>query len=968
MIATLAERADGDSIGYRRATVHRSSGFFALLGFVVFAAMSAVLPAQYQSFLINGPTQLPERFGTSVANLGDLNGDGIAEFGVGSEQATQPGKQFCGSVRIYHGATSAQIRLIFGQAAQDRFGTSVAGVGDVTGDGIGDFIVGAPATDHGGLTDSGSVYLYSGTGAVLVQTIDGLDIGGRFGQTVLGIPDCDADGVGDFLVGAPNAPGNGTMGGRVFVYSGATRAIISQKSGSSVERLGTSLGWANIDGLGLPEILVGAPGNAQSGPSTGAVYALTALSCATVTTFFGASQNSDYGTAVLGIADMDQDGADEVVVGAPRDDSLGTDAGRVRIESYLSGGGLTVAINVAPGDRLGESLAMVRDQTLDGVADFAVGAPGLDENGLDSGCAYLLSGADATIAWRLEGDAPGDEFGHAIAGIDVGSGKKSVIVSAWRDRNFGANDNGTVRVYDSARPSLPILYHLIGDGQNEDFGRTVSQLGDVTGDGYGDFAVGAPADGSAGTNSGTLRIYSGAGGGLLFTIFGTAGDRFGYAIDGFSDFDADGLFDFIVSSPNSSTTGVFAGKVTAFSGTTGQPLWVKYGSAPQDFFGQALTHLGDVNGDGTGDVAVAAPFEDTTVVNAGVVRILSGVDGSTIRMMAGQFAGESYGFTVAAAGDIDNDGVEDLLIGAPFYSTPGLQNDGRLELRSGATGNLIFQSTGFLQGYGSFATFGAHVGEAGDVNMDGVNDFIVNGTPAQAQSRVYSGQTLAPLPWLTMPGTAYGVGDIDDDGATDLASISYSPAGVHAELYSGATGGSIAFVDLPPTTALLNRSNVAGGDINSDGLGDLVIGIPASQVGAVTTDHVYAVSFFGAQVYGERYVPNQATDLFWRVGYPGYESQGTLVFQGIEAFGQVLLAVSSSQAVENIFGLAVVIDTSEFAVVTAGLDAQARFETYVGLVQPALAQTTIYLQAFHPTATVPLGIVGSNGLMLRFAD
>src|SRR6185295_16995485 len=109
---------------------------------------------------------------------------------------------------------------------------AVAGVGDLNGDGKSDFIIGAPYADPGGLTDGGSAYVYSGaTGALLYQK-DGTALGDNFGNAVAGVGDVNGDGVADFMVGAQTAdPGGIFNAGAAFVYSGATGALLYQKNG-----------------------------------------------------------------------------------------------------------------------------------------------------------------------------------------------------------------------------------------------------------------------------------------------------------------------------------------------------------------------------------------------------------------------------------------------------------------------------------------------------------------------------------------------------------------------------------------------------------------------------------------------------------------------------------------------------------------------------------------------------------------
>ncbi|MCI0330777.1 MAG: integrin alpha, partial [candidate division Zixibacteria bacterium] len=133
----------------------------------------------------------------------------------------------------------AQVSLLYqkdGSATSDRLGWSVAGVGDVNGDGRADFIVGAALADPGGISNAGSAYLYSGASGALLYQKNGSGTNGQLGWSVAGAGDVNGDGRGDFIVGSPNT---------AFVYSGATGALLYQKSA------GYSVGGAgDVDGDG----------------------------------------------------------------------------------------------------------------------------------------------------------------------------------------------------------------------------------------------------------------------------------------------------------------------------------------------------------------------------------------------------------------------------------------------------------------------------------------------------------------------------------------------------------------------------------------------------------------------------------------------------------------------------------------------------------------------------------------------
>jgi hypothetical protein len=204
--------------------------------------------------------------GTAVAGLGDVNGDVRADFLI-SDQYADPGLTNAGSAYVYSGANGALLYQKNGAASSDLFGSSAAAAGDVNGDGKADFIVGARLADVGGLISSGAAYVYSGaTGALLYQKSGAASQ--QWGQAVGGAGDVDGDGRADFLVSSIWAsPGGRTSAGSVYLFSGATGALLNQFDGSvAYENLGYSVsGVGDINGNGRSDFILGGPNASPSG-------------------------------------------------------------------------------------------------------------------------------------------------------------------------------------------------------------------------------------------------------------------------------------------------------------------------------------------------------------------------------------------------------------------------------------------------------------------------------------------------------------------------------------------------------------------------------------------------------------------------------------------------------------------------------------------------------------------------------
>ena len=309
---------------------------------------------------------------------------GIAALATGASAAELP---LSGTLDL---ATDADGRLA-GEAVGDAAGWAVAPAGDVNGDGRPDLLVGAPGADPQGRKDAGTVYVVFGPAGGLPTAlgslsargfrIDGGAAGHRVGTSVSAAGDVDGDGFGDVLVGAPQwAWGDGDDGpGAAFLVRGGP-------------------GTAPVD-LGLPS--------------------------PRVTRFSTAGARDQTGMAVSAAPDMEGDGRPELLIGAPRVDAGGADAGAafVVFSSRAVGEAVSLSGDDVPGlrfdgsagSRAGLALAGVADVNGDGLGDLAVGAPTFRVNDRLVGAGYVLFGradrrpvhADRSRRRRLRGPRRG---------------------------------------------------------------------------------------------------------------------------------------------------------------------------------------------------------------------------------------------------------------------------------------------------------------------------------------------------------------------------------------------------------------------------------------------------------------------------------------------------------------------------------------------------------------------------------
>ncbi|MFO1350909.1 MAG: integrin alpha [Gammaproteobacteria bacterium] len=483
-----------------------------------------------------------------------------------------------------------------GAAAGDYSGIAVSGLGDVNGEGLDDLLIGAYRADPNG-NDSGASYVVFGsstlstlgTAGLQLSALDGANgfqlsgaaAGDRSGFAVSGLGDVNGDGVADLLIGAIGANSNGNNSGASYVVFGGNAlgtlgaaglplsalngANGFQLTGAATDNLS---GWAasslgDVNGDGVADLLIGAPGADSNGGYSGASYVV-----------FGSSTLSTLGTAGLQLSAL--------------------------------GGVNGFQLSGAAGDYSGITASGLGDVNGDGVADLLIGAPGANPNGNDSGVSYVvfgsstlstlgtaglqLSALDGVNGFQLSGAAAGDRAGRAVSGLgDVnGDGVADLLIGAYGVVTDGNDSGASYVVFGSSTLSalgtagLPLSalngangFRLNGVAAGDRAGRTVSGLGDVNGDGVADLLIGAPLADPNGSASGASYVVFGSStlsalgtAGLQlsalngvngFKINGVAaGDRSGNAVSGLGDVNGDGVTDLLIGAyradPNDSGT------------------------------------------------------------------------------------------------------------------------------------------------------------------------------------------------------------------------------------------------------------------------------------------------------------------------------------------------------------------------------------------------------------------------------
>lgn len=388
-------------------------------------------------------------------------------------------------------AAQRLLREFFGPGPTSDYGAALAVSPDADGDGVRELLVGAPGLDVGGLSDVGGAFLIAPNTGILLTQVRSVFANSRFGTRVCAPGDLDGDGQIDIVLTAPL-----WMSG---VGQGAAQAFSRQGNllwtilGDPFSRFGSSIApIASIDSNHLPDLLIGAPKNTSALPY-GSVAGWSGQSTSRLTRVPGGS-NSEMGAALVALGDMDGDGFTEVACGEPEYANNGMGMIMV-LRSNLSGGSaLRWSVPfLYQGNSLGRSLGNAGDLNGDGRNDI------LAPSGL--GVLHILSGDNgATLAQfrisDLDETCPvtgiGDQNGDGVPEFAVGLPRA----------NQGA---GRVDIFDGATRNR--LYWLTGTA-NSRFGNALAALGDVDGDGRGDYAVGAPSYNTAlGSSIGRVAIF-----------------------------------------------------------------------------------------------------------------------------------------------------------------------------------------------------------------------------------------------------------------------------------------------------------------------------------------------------------------------------------------------------------------------------------------------------------------------------
>ena len=708
--------------------------------------------------------------------------------------------------------------------------------------------------------------------------------GAGMGCAVSSAGDVNGDGYSDVLVGAYLYDDGQTDEGRVFIYHGSsagisTTAATAFGSGQANSKFGYSVATAgDVNGDGYSDIVVGAYffDNGQTDEGAAFVYRGSASGLSSASTFLECNQaNAQFGISVASAGDVNGDGYSDVIVGANGYDNGQTNEGAAFIFHGIATGMSTFAATIIESNKansfFGVSVASAGDVNGDGFSDIIAGAAaytnGVGQSG--EGAAFIYNGSSTginiTTPVTLESNQANAGMGQSVssAGDVNGDGYSDIIIGAF-NYDKGQTDEGAAFIYNGSATGISIIAAdtLETNQASAKGGRAVACAGDINGDGYSDVLMGAFLYDKGETDEGAVFVYRGSSTGInpanADTLQSNQADaQMGIAVASAGDVNGDGYSDIIAGAWNYDNGETDEGAAFVYTGSADviKPLAAAILQSNQVSaqFGFSLAAAGDVNGDGYSDILVGANLYDNGEADEGAAFVFhgsaTGISLAPTIILESDQVNAQMGSSVASAGDVNGDGYEDVVVGAPLYNN-GQADEGVAFVYYGTATGISVTGKTLLEKNINFAWMGWSVACAGDVNGDGFDDVIIgavtsdNDQLSEGRAYVYHGSAsgIATTPASTVESNQsnsnYGcsvasAGDVNGDGYSDVIVGAWyftndqSHEGVAFVYHGSATGISATaaiMLESNQSNAEFGYSVASAGDVNGDGYSDIVVG------------------------------------------------------------------------------------------------------------------------------------------------
>ena len=843
-------------------------------------------------FTING-ISAGDNSGRNVEGIGDFNGDGINDFIINADEAASS----AGESYVIYGSTAGFGAVLELSSLNGTNGFTLTGIdvddfsglglasADINGDGLIDLILGAPAGDPNAL-DSGETYVIFGSmtsfGATFALSdidgtngfiLNGIDNGDRSGADISNVGDINGDGLDDFIIGARFGDPNGDNSGESYIIFGSDIARPQVDEGTTaVINVNATDTEGDTEGSGLTYAISGGTDQAffNINSNTGE---LSFVSAPDFENPSDANADNNYEVSVTvtdsgGLTDTQVMvvSVTDVNETAPTITSFSTTP-TFELSSLNGSNGFTLN-GIDANDQAGFGVSNAGDVNGDGIDDILIGARFADPNGTDSGEAYVVFGSTAGFSATIELSALNGSNGFTINGIDAYD-----AMSAFNLSTADVNDDGISDLLLSAE---------LGDTNGADSGEAYVVFGNTAG------------------FSATLELsdLNGSNGFVLNGI--DADDQAGLGISNAGDLNGDGIEDIAIGArfgdPNGSDAGetyIVFGSTDAFSASielsslNGTNGFIINGVGAEDQSGREVSNAGDVNGDGISDLLISAFMADPNGADSGQSYVvfgstsgfgssveLSSLDGTNGFAINGIDAGDQAGHALSDAGDLNGDGIDDIIIGARFADPNSNTNAGETYVIFGSTAGFgatlelssLNGTNGFtINGIDAYDEAGHSVSNAGDVNGDGIDDLLIGARFADPNG--------------SNSGESYIVfGRTDGFSATlDLSDLD----GTNGYVLNGISNGDQA-----------GRFSSTAGDVNNDGIDDLIIGAFRGDPNGGNSGEAYVL--FGSNV-AQLFIDENTTAVVDIDAADDIDSEGSgLVYSISGGADQALFGINTS--------------------------------------------------------------------------